>query len=256
MLILNCSLLIVNGIFLVYDLCMFVKDGKKTELEEEIAALPPGNEIPEAVLPVEEVDGVSGVKEFLDKHVHPSQDKDELIDIHVGNPLRRIAQILEDIKKQKAFSFTLKGSLGIMGVAVALSFFGIFGGSKALCDKGTQSLIGKVQQLAYIDEGDFPLLTQIADAYSVLIGGRPHEKPTTRLILVHEDKSTIHVQLARILDRGGPIPQWLAEILVPRSYLQPAAYGLSPMFVVTGQYDSCSRILTIKDPSAVEPYNK
>lgn len=224
---------------------MFVKDGPKTELEKEIAALPPGNEIPEAVQPAEDADDTSGVKGFLDKHLHPSRDKDELLDIHVGNPLRRITEILEDIKKQKAFSFTLKGSLGILGVAVALSFFGIFGGSKALCDKGTQSLVGKVQQLSYVDEGDFPLLTQIADAYSVLIGGRPHEKAAVRLILVQEDKSTIHIQLARMLDRGGPIPQWLAQIL-----------SLSPSFVVTGQYDSCSRILTVKDASAVEPYVK
>jgi len=36
-------------------------------------------------------------------------------------------ELLQDIKKQKAFSFTLKGSLGIAGVALALGMFGIFG---------------------------------------------------------------------------------------------------------------------------------
>jgi len=124
-----------------------------------------------------------------------------------------------------------------------LSFFGIFGGSKALCDKGTQSFIGKVQQLTYVDEGDFPILTQIADAYSVLIGGRPHEKP---LILIQEDKSAMHLQLARILDRGGPIPLWLSQALAK------ATSGV----IVTGQYDSCSRTLTINKPSSIESYNK
>jgi hypothetical protein len=121
--------------------------------------------------------------EELRKHVHPSKDKDELLDIHVGNPLRRITELLEDIKKQKAFSFTLRGSLGIMGVALAFSTFGIFGGSKLLCDKGTQSYIGTVKQLTYTEEGDYPFLTKLSDAYSILIGGRPSEKPTTRLIL-------------------------------------------------------------------------
>ena len=108
-----------------------------------------------AARPEEQIDGrtVSGPKHPHDSHGHfihkfPTPPKpgsqpslteklfpthvsvdhkvtqDALLDVHIGNPLRRITQLLEEIKRQKAFSFTLKGSLGIMGVALALSVFG------------------------------------------------------------------------------------------------------------------------------------
>lgn len=210
---------------------------QKNDLRERMAA------ISKVEAEAREEKAKANVQDFLDNHTHPSKDKDELIDIHVGNPLRRITEILEDIKKQKVFSFTLKGSLGIMGIALALSFFGIFGGSKALCDKGVQSFIGTAKELRYLDEGDWPLLTRIADAYSVMIGGRPHEKPTVRLILIQQDTTTIHIELSRALDRGGPIPLWLTEVL---------AKAVNSV-IVTGQYDACSRTLKLEDPTGIEP---
>ncbi len=91
---------------------MFIKPGRKTKLEKEIAALPPGNEIPESVQPEVDSDDKSGLREFLDKHVHPSRDKDQLLDIHVGNPLRRITEILEDIKNKKHSASLSRGVWG------------------------------------------------------------------------------------------------------------------------------------------------
>ena len=259
---------------------MFIKDGPKTPEEERLAHLPHVEFDPAAVAAareayekqmMDEVDGINNnlpdleheqisepsaqlekpetkdsekdIHKFVKAHVHPSKDKDELLDIHIGNPLKRITEILEDIKKQKAFSFTLKGSLGIMGVAVALSTFGIFGGSKALCDKGTQSYIGTVKQLAYIEEPTYPLLTQLTDAYSVLIGGRPHEKPTTKLILIQQDNTAINLVISRALDRGGPVPLWLSDTLTKATNIP---------LIITGTYDACSRTLTINQPEGVE----
>src|SRR5436190_1901612 len=66
---------------------------------------------------------------FFSTNTHYDKNKDDLLDVHVGNPLSRITKLLEDIKKQKAFNFTLKGSLGVMGVVLVLSVFGIFGGN-------------------------------------------------------------------------------------------------------------------------------
>ena len=51
-----------------------------------------------------------------------------LVDIHVNNPLHKIVELLQDIKTQKAFSFTLKGSVGLAGIAVAFAVVGIFVG--------------------------------------------------------------------------------------------------------------------------------
>lgn len=74
-------------------------------------------------------------------------DEDTLIDVHVNNPLKRIVDLLQDIKKQKVFSFSLKGSLGLAGVALVLTGIGLFGGSQAFCTKGVQSHIGTIKTL-------------------------------------------------------------------------------------------------------------
>lgn len=76
-------------------------------------------------------------------------DDETLVDIHVNNPLTKIVDLLKDIKKQKAFTFTLKGSVGIVGVAVVLAGGGILGGNKIVCNKGTQARIGEVRVLSF-----------------------------------------------------------------------------------------------------------
>ena len=91
--------------------------------------------------PAEKEKASNSVTDFVKKQTKLSKTDDDntLLDVHIGNPLRRITVLLEEIKKQKAFSFTLRGSLGIMGVVLALSIFGFFGTTTALCNKGVQS---------------------------------------------------------------------------------------------------------------------
>jgi len=55
----------------------------------------------------------SALKKLISPTLSKTEDQDTLIDVHVSNPLKRIVELLQDIKKQKAFSFTLKGSLGL-----------------------------------------------------------------------------------------------------------------------------------------------
>src|SRR5438046_1279755 len=87
------------------------------------------------------------VEKFVSSHVHYSKNDDDILDVHIGNPLYKITKLLEEIKKQKAFSFTLKGSLGIAGVVLAFTFLGVLGAGNVLCSKGVQSEIGVVQIL-------------------------------------------------------------------------------------------------------------
>lgn len=68
--------------------------------------------------------------------VEETKDDDTLINVHVGNPLEKIVKLLEQLKKQKAFSFTIKGTLGLAGIALFITAFGIFGGTKAFCSRG------------------------------------------------------------------------------------------------------------------------
>ncbi|MEK7605330.1 MAG: hypothetical protein AAB478_02275 [Patescibacteria group bacterium] len=216
-----------------------------------------------AARPEEQIDGrtVSGPKHPHDSHGHfihkfPTPPKpgsqpslteklfpthvsvdhkvtqDALLDVHIGNPLRRITQLLEEIKRQKAFSFTLKGSLGIMGVALALSVFGFFGSSKVLCDKGTQTLSGTIKSLSVMDRpAQIPVLSTVINSANYLLFHKGWPTGTKRYVLVDlKDASTIGLQASE------------SDL---NSFLNQVVY-------ITGGYDSCSRVLKVTQPHAIE----
>lgn len=169
------------------------------------------------------------IGEFLSSHAHYNKSQDDLLDVHVGNPLRKIVLLLQDIKKQKAFSFTLKGSLGIMGVALVLSVFGIFGGGQVLCNRGVQSQIGVIKVLQVKEE---PIsVPVIGPLLSVIVPSRVEN----RIILVKPDLSTIS-----LIGNAASIPN--------------TKYQLHDTYVVTGQYDSCAQSLTVDNPASLQPY--
>ena len=161
--------------------------------------------------------------------VHKSNG-DELIDVHIGNPLRKITELLQEIKRQKAFSFTLKGSLGVMGVVLVAGTFGILGGSKALCDKGTQTKIGTIKTLSFQEEEAVSILNDIP-VLNMLF-----KKPTVnRTILISPTNETIHLVLK---NKTSP----------------PSSYQLSTLsYYTTGNFDSCSQTLTVSDQTALQP---
>lgn len=161
---------------------------------------------------------------------HTTNDS-TLLDIHIGNPLRKITQLLEDIKKQKAFSFTLKGSLGIAGVALALSFFGIFGSAKMLCDKGIQTQVGMVKQLTTknIEQPNVNFIDNIIN----LLSNQNMQTSKKRIILLKDDHSTIYLP-----------------------YLKEVSYSnfLGRQIYITGQFNSCSQTLTPTLQNDIEPF--
>ncbi len=166
---------------------------------------------------------------FLHKEtaVHKGTD-DELIDIHIGNPLRRITDLLEQIKRQKAFSFTLKGSLGLMGVALVAGTFSILGGSKILCDKGVQTKIGEVRELTYKENSDLTLLHYIPFIESFL-----PDRRIPRKILVDNSGKVIHLVAKNDVD-----------FLIAHSSNK----------ILTGNFDSCADTLTVDQQTAVEQF--
>lgn len=169
------------------------------------------------------------LEKFLLSHTGNYKDQDDLLDIRIGNPLRRVVELLEDIKKQKAFSFTLKGSLGIAGVVLVLSVFGLFGGSKIICDKGIQSQIGTVRVLNYreIYSDSIPFVDYVLDFFA------PAQKLIkNRVVLVNNDQ-TIYLPFTKEVDF--------------KKYSDLAV-------LVTGNYNSCSKTLILSDPSAIEIY--
>ena len=176
------------------------------------------------------------------KQVNVSQghDDDKLIDLKVNNPLQKITEILEDIKRQKAFQFTLKGSLGIMGVVLSLSLLGIFGTTHMLCDKGTQTQLGIIKVLQATEEEE-PLalwgkfkktVAYFQNLYSD--SPMPDDKPQPRIILFTANKTAIQI------------------LGIKETHL--ADFINKPVFA-TGKYDSCTQKLQVTKPQNIELSN-
>ncbi len=168
------------------------------------------------------------VENFFDKNssIKKSKKEDELINIHVGNPLKRITQLLEDIKNQKAFTFTLKGSLGIMGVALVIGSFGVFGGTKAFCQKGVQTKEGSLKILNYQDVQQNSWLDFIPIINSFFKKGM-----INRTILITSDSQIFRVIFADLARSPS---------------LNPTPY------LVTGSLDSCANTITVEDGNGVQ----
>lgn len=155
---------------------------------------------------------------------------DDLLDVHVGNPLRKIVVLLEDIKKQKAFSFTLKGSLGIAGVALALGVFGVFGGGQILCERGVQSQIGTVKVLntTEVESSGVPVLSQILDYFSP-------KQTHNKTVLIKPDYTVVSLPYSSKVD-------YTKFVEMP--------------VIATGSYNSCSQTLTIVDNKDIQIFAK
>lgn len=171
--------------------------------------------------------------QYIANNTRYDKKHDDLLDIHVGNPLARITQLLQDIKKQKAFSFTLKGSLGIMGVGLVLSTFGIFGGAKLLCDKGRQTHVGIVRIMGTPDQIDYqwPLIEPVVEYYRNFMNPGQLNNKHPRVILQTGSNDTIFIPYNKEVDMGLFNKQKV---------------------LVTGEFDSCSRTLRVDNLGAVE----
>lgn len=168
------------------------------------------------------------IDKFFSEHTHYSKSQDDILDVHVGNPLHRITQLLEDIKKQKAFSFTIKGSLGIAGVALALGVFGIFGGGKILCDRGVRTEIGVIKTLNIMEteSSEVPVLSQILNYFNP-------KTPHKRIVLVKNDETVIFI----LGNHNQTIQQWNNNYVI-----------------ATGNYDACSQTLSVAETNSIENY--
>jgi hypothetical protein len=173
-------------------------------------------------------EGKNVLEKFLISHTGNYKNEDDLLDIHIGNPLRRVIELLQDIKKQKAFSFTLKGSLGVAGVVLVLGAFGVFGGGKILCDKGTQTQTGVVKKLKIkeVYTNKVPVLSYFLD-----IVAPPTKEIKNRTVLVRNDGTVIYLPFNKEIDM-----QWFVNQQV----------------LATGNYDSCAESLSISDPDGIE----
>jgi hypothetical protein len=173
------------------------------------------------------------VKKFSKKK---KEDEDAtIVDVHIKNPLKKIIELLEEIKQQKAFTFTLRGSLGIAGVALVLSMTGLLGTSYALCDKGMQTHIGTLKALNANEVEEDSILNRIKninDYFTALLTGKKMEDRTDkRSVLVKMNFDTIQIIRGRDVSL---LPYRNREV------------------IVTGPYNSCSLMLKVQNQSEIE----
>ena len=188
----------------------------------------PEEDVKKEESPEEKAKKKDDVEKFISSNVHYNKNDDDVLDVHIGNPLTKIVKLLEEIKKQKAFSFTLKGSLGIAGVVLAFSFLGILGAGNMLCSKGVVSEIGTVQVLN-IMEPDPPAIPVWSDFVAWFF---PRSQRNA-VVLVRDDDFVIHLPYKQ----GVKFDEY---------------HGLP--VIATGSYDACARSLTVDDQSGVEVY--
>jgi hypothetical protein len=203
-------------------------------MDNESIPKPEGIPVTPVVSPVTTSKNKSVFKSLFPSNVAVGHnaDDDTLLDIKIGNPLRKIAQLLEDIKKQKAFSFTLKGSLGVAGIVMVLTTFGIFGGTQAFCNKGTQTHTGAIRQLQITDTPDRSYIVERAMVvWDAITGNDFTRRHRQRIILVKNPENIMTVK-ERV--DGLALTRFEGRVLL------------------TGDYDSCSHTITVKDINGVE----
>ena len=204
----------------------------KDKLKSEVASSRPRGEKGEFLSIPKIKSSDSPLTQFLKSHTGNYKDQEDLLDIRIGNPLRRVIELLEEIKSQKAFSFTLKGSLGIAGVVLLFSFFGLLGGSEVLCNKGVQTHIGTIKVLNYreIYQKDVPFLSFLFD-----LAAPSQKEIKNRVVLIKENNETIYIPFSENLDLTG-----FNNVSV----------------LATGSYNVCTNTLLISDLQGVEVFTR
>ena len=211
------------------------EEHKHSELKSEIAENRPrddeGHFISQEKIEEHEKKGV--IDKLFSENVHYSKSQDDLLDVHVGNPLRKIYLLLQDIKNQKVLSVSAKASFGIMGVAVAIGIISIFGVSNVFCAKGVQSEIGVIKTLNIDDKtsSNIPVIGSLFDWFSARTNPQTH----ARVVLVRDDNSTIRLPYSKNVN--------------------VVQYQNMPV-IVTGNYDACNSTLTVNEESGVETFFK
>jgi len=120
--------------------------------------------------------------------------------------------------------------LGVAGVVLVISMFGLFGGSKVLCDKGLQTEIGTIKVLnareIYVRE--VPIISYLINYLS------PSKKLIKNRTILISNNNTIYIPFSENVDISP--------------YVNKMVYA-------TGEYNSCNKTLEIDDPSYLEIFS-
>ena len=155
-------------------------------------------------------------------------DPGTLIDIKITNPLKKIYELINEIKKKQSTTLSLKLTIPLVALPIFLFVAFQLGKDQALCEQYFTSRIGIVKTL------------DVEEAVETggLLSKLKIKSPTT----VYE-----HVQRTILIDSVGSIITILNQKQVDISKYE------NTKVVITGTYSSCTDVITLVSKDNITP---
>lgn len=172
---------------------------------------------------------VSGAAAAISELVNAgeSDDPNTLIDIKITNPLRKIYQLIQEIKKKQSTTFSLKFTIPLVALPIFLFAAFQLGRDKGMCEQYFTSKIGMVKSISIeiptSEQKKRPLLDFFQNLFRI-------NKPGSEYTI---EKRNL------LIGTGGEITTILNPKKVPLDSFE------NKSVLVTGTYSSCTDIITI-----------
>ena len=155
-------------------------------------------------------------------------DPGTLIDIKITNPLKKIYELINEIKKKQSTTLSLKLTIPLVALPIFLFVAFQLGKDQALCEQYFTSRIGIVKTL------------DVEEAVETggLLSKLKIKSPTT----IYE-----HVQRTILIDSVGSIITILNQKQVDISKYE------NTKVVITGTYSSCTDVITLVSKDNITP---
>ena len=187
---------------------------------------------------IRSVNEAKGSLEILSSLIKAKEGEDDstLIDIKVTNPLKRIYELLQDIKKHQSTTFSLRFTIPLIALPIFLLVAFQLGRGSYVCTQDFTSKKGVIK----ITKVDIPveqngLFTQL---WRTL---RAPAISSTTSSYITEDRLLLDTQL-------GDIIHILANKSIDMAYFQDQTV------IVSGIYSSCTNVLTLNSQKNIVIY--
>ncbi len=171
----------------------------------------------------------SGAAAVISKFLSTSEsdDPETIIDIKITNPLKRIYELIQEIKKHQTTTFNLKFTIPLIALPIFLFAAFKIGQGQGACRQFYKSKTGLVRVLSI----DVPQESKDRITFlSSLLSFIPSFEPTTYYI---EESRTI------LIDNNGNTTTILHPKYINFSLLD------NKKVIITGEYSSCASVLSV-----------
>lgn len=170
----------------------------------------------------------SGALNLLSNFVSAGETTDPgtLIDIKIGNPLKRIYEVLQEIKKHQSTTFSMRFTIPLIALPIVLFAAFQLGRGQSICKQTTVSKVGMIKNMVV----DVPESSTSKPLIGSLLKWTPWAQSTSKYVA---ENRTI------LVDQKGEI----TTILLPEK-ISLESFSNSNV-IVTGLYSSCTNVMTV-----------